>query len=195
MTALPASPVPTRVYGWNFCLVALLAIAGCATPDNPPDLGARYRAQVKACRAGYGDAALNPIRNKFPALTGRERPTPEMLSDSSKPTDEQRSLILVYDKRVIECANGYTPIFADFGPEYLAVHVQATTRAQADRVDLYQGKLTFGEYVRKVTALTDEARARFAVLNRGAAGGSVPVSQPTTFQPMQVPPVRSDPKL
>ncbi len=181
-----------RVVG---CLAALLAVAGCATPDNPPDLGARYRAQVNACRAGYGDPVLNPIRNKFPILTGREQPTAGMLSDSSKPTDEQKSLILVYDRRAIECANGYTPVFADFGPGYLAVHLQATTRAQAARVDLYQGKSTFGEYVRKVTALTDEARARFADLNRAPAGASVPVSQPPAFQPMQGPAVRPDPKL
>ena len=184
---------------WKLCLAALLALAGCATATvSQPDQGARYRAAVKACRAGYADPALDALRTKFPVLAGLERPTPAMLSDSTRPSERQKPLIVVYDRHAIDCANGYAAVFGELGPEYLAIHVQATTRAQAARSELYQGKLTFGEYVKKTTALTDEARAKFTALNRrpreaaAPVAGSSPAPQTPTFQPLVSP---AQPKL
>jgi hypothetical protein len=184
---------------WKHCLVALLALAGCATTTvSQPDPGARYRAEVKACRAGYDDPALDALRTKFPVLAGLERPTPAMLSDSSRPSERQKPLILLYDRHAIDCANGYAAVFGELGPEYLAIHVQATTRAQAARSELYEGKLTFGEYVRRTTALTEDARAKFTALNRRpreaapAVTGGTPAPQMTTFKPLASP---AQPKL
>ena len=153
---------------------------------------------MKACRAGYSDPALDALRSKFPVLAGIERPTPAMLADSTRPSERQKPLILVYDRHAIDCANGYAAVFGELGPEYLAIHVEATTRAQAARRELYEGKLTFGEYVKKTTALTEEARAKFTALNRrpreaaAAVAGGAPAPQTTTFQPLASP---AQPKL
>lgn len=177
--------------------VSLLAVlAGCATQPNTATM---FADQAEKCRTAYRDPALDPIRNKLPVLAGLQRPILEMLSDSSRITEEQKPLILLYDKYVIECNNGYSQIFALVGPNYVAVHSQTVGLGQANRADLYQGKITFGEYVQRGVTLSDEFRARLAELDRqrqeaalqraqaaAAILSSMPAYQPITFQPMQV---------
>jgi len=185
-------------------LVAAIAlVTGCATQQQRANVRAMFQSAAAFCRGKYADPRLDPIRDKTPALAGIAQPTLEMLSDQSRPTDEQKAAILIYDRAAIECSNEFMKVYATSGPDYVAAYSQEISQVQADRAQLYQGKITFGEYITRGVAhwqafqaalvAIDQQRQRMAI-QRMRAGAAVmralPAYQPpaTTFQPMQIPP-------
>lgn len=183
--------------------IIIVAVAGCATQatqDIGPDTNAMFAAQAEKCRVSYQDPALDPIRSKTPSLSGIQQPTLEMLSDTSRPNDEQKAAILLFDRRVIECENGYAAIYAIFGSDYVAAQSRKVGLNQALRADLYQGKITFGEYVQRGTTNVNEFKTALAELDRqqeqmriqriqaaAALMSATPAPTPITFHPIETP--------
>lgn len=185
-------------------LFLLMLLTGCATTggDQSAELAQERQALEDTCRRGFQAPTLDQIRSRVPVLQGLTKPTLEMLSDSSSATDEQRPAILALDAAAIDCSNQRVQLAAKYyGSDYAAVSNAASSDAQRNRLELYRGAITWGQYVTKSQAIVDEARGMFAALDQrrrqlavqqqsanaqsaGAAAAMLQATQPA-FQPIQ----------
>lgn len=146
-----------------------IALAGCATTRSDPAVVYRDESQALTdhCRKAFQSPALDSIREKVPVLLGLSQPTLALMSDQSVATDEQRPAILTLDATAIECSNRRMELTGKyFGSEYVAVERAASSDAQRNRLDLYLGKISWGQYVGKANAISDDARGMFAALDQ-----------------------------
>lgn len=95
------------------------------------------------CKDLYSQAAIDPIRAQLPFTAP---PTFEQLTDTSKPTEQQKRAIAALDKARAACLQANMKEWQDWPAELLSATDRAAAREQLARVDLYNGKITFGEY-------------------------------------------------
>lgn len=183
-------------------MAASILIAGCSSQQMKQyEMQTAFDTLDAECKARYAAKDLDPIRDKVPALK-QARPTLTMLSDGSYVTDAERPLILALDAAAIACSNQRQQHIAKYyGSDYAAVDGAASSDAQRNRLALYQGTITWGQYVTKAQEIADQARGMFASLderrrgtaiqqqaaNAQSAGAAAALMQATrpTFQPLQ----------
>jgi hypothetical protein len=183
-------------------LTILLLLAGCASPQASRDaeITAGWQRINETCNRVFAARSLDPIRMKLASLQGLSQPTLQMLSDSTFATDEQRPAIIALDAAAIECVNPRIQHAAKyFGSDYAAVENARLSDSQQLRVELYQGKITWGQYVSRGKELSDQARGMMAELDRRhqqigiqqqaanaqSAGAAAAVMRATQIQPIQ----------
>lgn len=185
-------------------LLPFALIAGCAEMERQnrdAEIAAEQQAIIDYCRNGLQAVALDPIRAKVPALLGMPQPTLEMLSDRSFATDAQRPAILALDAAAVDCVNRRGQLAMKyFGSDYAAVEGAASTDAQRNRLALYQGTITWGQYVARAREIGDQVRGLIAALNerrrqsgiqqqaanaQSAAAAAAMMRAAPAFQPIQ----------
>jgi hypothetical protein len=122
----------------SICVLAqALALAGCATQHTTQDA----EAVKQYCAKEYADPRLDPLRSKImlPITVGAPQPI-EILANRERPTDPERSLILLLSKLREDCNK-----FAvdQLGPPP-AYRVASQDHVSAELADLYAGDLTYG---------------------------------------------------
>ena len=124
----------------------LIALAGCAGTENPATQSAR-----NICAIGYGDPALEPIRQRIPIDDDAAiRAAMTFLADTGKPNDAERQALQVYDSANRRCWDawdqaGRSPIIQS-----------ARASVSSALAELVTGRITYGEFNRRrATALAD----------------------------------------
>jgi Caspase domain len=95
------------------------------------------------CHTLWADPAFDPIRDKIP-LEGK--PTFPMLKNSERLHRKDRPLADLAIKTLERCRAAYTPVYAMLPPQVYNVVQGLDRRQDALIVELYTGKITFGEY-------------------------------------------------
>jgi hypothetical protein len=119
------------------------------------------------CRHSFTDPSLDVIRNKV-ALGSLDDTTLEMLTDQSKPTDEEKVAIQKWVWLRSYCSREQTALYRrSSAPE----HVITLDQVFSDRVlflitDIYKGSLTYGEFNKRRKELASERRAKFSEMQR-----------------------------
>ena len=119
------------------------------------------------CRHSFTDLSLDVIRNKV-ALGSLDDTTLEMLTDQSKPTDEEKVAIQKWVWLRSYCSREQTALYRrSSAPE----HVITMDQVFSDRVlflitDIYKGSLTYGEFNKRRKELASERRMKFSEMQR-----------------------------
>jgi hypothetical protein len=127
----------------------LLPLAACAV-SNP----ARENA-ANVCAIAYGDPALEPVKQRIPWDDDAAiRASMSFLVDNGKPTDTERQALQALDAANRRCWDawdqaGRSPIIQS-----------ARAAVSASLAELYQGRITYGEYNRRRAAALADMRAK-----------------------------------
>ena len=147
------------------CSFALGAVAllGCklnalAQQSSPPTFNQTYEGAFvqarEACKALWSDHVFDPIRGKI--KLDDEKPTFSMLTNKEKLQPKDRPLADLAIKTLEKCRNGYAPVFAML-PQQVVVLIQGVQREQDAKIaELYNGKITFGDYNVAMNQLTGQ---------------------------------------
>jgi hypothetical protein len=149
------------LYGLALGIFALICsgtgqIRGVATAASQFDAGAFKAALVESsdyCNTLWSDRAFDPLRDKIPLMGGS--PTPAMLANSQRVRPEDKPLAGLAMRTAEKCKTASSKAFA-----MLPATTQAKVRALQGKADalnkqLYDGKLTFGDYnIRRIELLT-----------------------------------------
>ena len=150
----------------GLCSAALL-LAGCAidglrapssTPGqapstSPPSVTAPQ--EDKYLKALYADPRLDPIRDKVPLRLGPGAITPAYLANDTMPTATEKQAIKVW-LQVRELAQVHQQsLYGEPSP----LLVQTRQRITRTIADLYNGKLTYGEFAGRVRQIDLEHQA------------------------------------
>lgn len=122
----------------RFLLLVFMFFSGNSLADAPADLANCLKKLKK-------DARFSTIRNHL-ALDGQDVTKPSMLSDKTKPDEQQKHAIADWIDAKSECVN-QTPIKL-----YVDLHLVFLTIVP----DLYNGRTTFGEFNLKWHSLYKE---------------------------------------
>jgi hypothetical protein len=90
-----------------------------------------------------------------------------MLADTTRADEKEKAAIVLFDEFQVNCARNTSEFMGRYlGQDYVAAHSRIFTQAQQNRLALYQGAITFGEYASRSSALVAEGRTVFAELDR-----------------------------
>jgi hypothetical protein len=150
----------------GLCSAALL-LAGCATdglhapssaPGQPPSTSppsVTAPQEDKYLKALYADPRLDPIRDKVPLRLGPGAITPAYLANDTLPTATEKQAIKVW-LQVRELAQVHQQsLYGEPSP----LLVQTRQRITRTIADLYNGKLTYGEFAGRVRQIDQEHQA------------------------------------
>jgi uncharacterized caspase-like protein len=126
------------------------------------------------CKALWSDRVFDPLRSRVPL--GDEKPTFLMLTNKEKLRPKDRPLADLAIKTVEKCRSLLAPVVAMLPTQMLAV-IQGIQRKQdALNAELYNGKITFGEYNVAMNRLSGEITDKFSGIS------ATPGSESTTPQ-------------
>jgi hypothetical protein len=137
----------TSAFGFCAFICGICANAQ-AQQANVPTFNETYQSAFAkahlACDALWSDRAFDPLRRRIPL--GDEKPTFSMLTNTQKLQPKEKPLADLAIKTLEKCRSGYAPVFAMLPPQVNAM-IQGVQRRQDDLVaQLYNGKITFGDF-------------------------------------------------
>ena len=94
------------------------------------------------CHALWADPAFEPIRDKIPL---EDKPTFPMLKNSERLRPKDRPVADLAIKTLERCRAAYAPVYAMLPPQVYRVVQGLERREDALIIELYTGKITFGE--------------------------------------------------
>jgi hypothetical protein len=125
-------------------------ISGFAqTPQSSaPSFNQTYEATVdkarEDCKALWSDHIFDPLRSRIPL--GEEKPTFSMLTNKEKLKSKDKPLADLAIKTVEKCRSAYAPVY-NMLPEQANAFVKGIEQRQDALIaELYNGKITFGDY-------------------------------------------------
>jgi hypothetical protein len=144
----------------NLAFIAIIAIAGCATPAqqevqrmNAADQ--RGAALIQACAANVERGPdYTALRDKMLPLTDpNSRPTLEQLNDGSKPTAAQIRHLFGLHAAIQECRKIALESVGAVHPAYVTPMAEAYAEDDALMLRLVRGQITWGESARASSEL------------------------------------------
>jgi hypothetical protein len=119
------------------------------------------------CKHLFMDASLDVIRRKV-VFDPIDNTTLDMLTDQTKPTNEEKVAIQKWVEKRNYCLREQTAHFRRFS---LPEHVITMRQIFSDRLlflitDLYKGSLTYGEFNKRRKELASERRAKLSEMER-----------------------------
>jgi len=107
---------------------------------------------------------FDAIKSKLALGTAAEESF-EMLTNNDKPTEEEKTQIAKWIGRRLECDRESAAWLRQYAPpEIAAINSNAATSFFSLTADLYNGKLTYGEYAHARARVVSEAQAQDAVM-------------------------------
>ena len=127
--------------------------------------GGDFQTIVSFCEQLFQDPTLTPISDKL--MPGR-RPDLAHLVNSDKVTDEERPLLLRYAEKAQACDDRvYAWRISSGAPQALITIWDAERNARTrNLVDLYERRVTYGEYLQRRTDIIDKRNADIAVIEQ-----------------------------
>jgi hypothetical protein len=144
-----------------FCVIteSVLAQQPDATKFNQTSEALVAKATAE-CKALWADHAFDRFRDKFPL--GEEKPTFSMLKNSARLNPKDRPIADLAVKTVERCRAIFAPVYALLPPN-INLMVQGIQRKQDALIaELYNGKITFGEYNIGIDRLLGEYQSAFS---------------------------------
>lgn len=185
-----------------FVAIALFSVFTHSMAQNE---SAKQLAQIRIeeCNRFKQDSAIDPIRNKIAALAGSSSIPLSMLADENKPNDVEKKALLEYDAILIKCFQMQNDWEQQYAPPGFAEFMRGMfDKAQADRANLYVGKISYGEYNQngkaRAALIADKWRELANVANanqeRAAAARQQEVqtllSRISEYKPVTLPPIQ-----
>jgi hypothetical protein len=148
-----------------FGLVGVILATYCATSNADPDIERMdfLRKRYEQCFIEIGrNPALIGIANKV-ALEKISNPNTsfDMLSNGDLPTDDEKKLILKWGKEKEQCLNLKAEHNAMFPPILGQILVDSDNQQQMLVIELYAGKLSYGEFAAKRQEIDSRTKAQF----------------------------------
>ena len=128
------------------CLFVLI-LAGCVSPAvlRQQETQASFLAAKAYCDQLLEDAALKPLSSKTDITVGNY--TFQMLADETRITDLEKPAVALLGDKGLLCQARYIAGMRQFLHPLLVANRQAyNTSVNAVRVDLYNGRVTWGQY-------------------------------------------------
>ena len=139
-------------------LIAVFALAGCAT-KAPPNSAYNQCIDKVAKNPAYA-----PLQDKM-SIGGDLEQTMSMLSDKSHITEEEKPLLLGWAEERRSCyAADDANLRTHVSIELYALINRTRSASLATTVDLYSGKISFGEFAQVRQKIADTHREGFAQL-------------------------------
>jgi hypothetical protein len=131
-------------------MVFFTGVGFAAEPDAAREQQ-RLEALDKAkayCQSLDADPALDPIRSKAPL--GGGKPTPGMLANEDRASDDERPVIREWAKRSMQCQEKFLSIHRQYGSQmHVAIYTSTVEVGNALKLQLHNGQLTYGQYCRE----------------------------------------------
>lgn len=148
-----------------------------AQEPNSPTFNQTYEgafAQARAaCKTLWSDRMFDPLRSKIPL--GEEKPTFSMLTNTEKLRSKEKPLADSAITTLEKCRTAYAPVYAMLPPQVNAM-IHGVEREQDAKVaELYNGKITFGDFNVALNNLN-------GALSAALSGISTPPKSSTTTQ-------------
>ena len=134
------------IQGLAACLIVLI-LASCVSPATlrQQELQASYVAAKAYCDQLLDDPALNPLLSKTDIAAGNY--SFQMLADETRITDLEKPAVALLGDKGLLCQARYISGMRQFLHPLLVANRQAfNTSVNAVRVDLYSGRITWGQY-------------------------------------------------
>lgn len=130
-------------------IALLLTLAGCVTPRGQQ--AKRPTANDDPSKPCFDSIAYDNrfvgLRDKIAINIKAERPSMEMLTNSTVPTDEEKRLLETWVAARETCFDLGTSFRSQYSPpEYQATLLGAHTRVNMLTAKLYAGQITYGEF-------------------------------------------------
>ncbi len=154
-------------------LLCVFILSACCQPNRVREDTKREETRIAqdylnaTCRDLLMDISLDVIRNKV-AFDNVDNTTLEMLTNQTKPTDEEKVAIQKWVWKRGYCTREQTALYRRASaPEHLITMNQVFN----DRVlflitDLYSGSVTYGEFNKRRKELASERRAKLSEMER-----------------------------
>src|SRR6202051_1861579 len=178
-----------------FGLVALIwgtcgQIAQAQQP-NPTAYNDTYASALakarEECKALWSDHVFDPIRSKIPL--GEEKPTFSILKNTEKLKPKDRPLADLAIKTVEKCRSAFAPVFAML-PEQANALMQGLMRKQDALIaQLYNGKITFGDYNIGINQMLAEFVEVVSGIRSPSQSSTAAVQSPK-IDPQKLPPLQ-----
>lgn len=148
-----------------------------AQEPNSPTFSQTYEgafAQARAaCKTLWLDRMFDPLRSKIPL--GEEKPTFSMLTNTEKLRSKDKPLANSAIKTLEKCRTAYAPVYAMLPPQVNAMIYGVEREQDAKVAELYNGKITFGDFNVAMNNLN-------GALSAALSGISTPPKSSTTTQ-------------
>jgi hypothetical protein len=165
-------------------------ISQAQQPNSNENLAAAFAKARVECKALWSDHVFDPLRSKFPL--GDEKPTFSMLKNTHRLQAKDKPLADLAIKTIEKCRRAQAPVIAMF-PEQTQNLFLAVERTQDALIaDLYNGKITIGDYNVGINRVIGE----YSLLIAGVPVSSQPDTSVTAPTPesAQDSPAASQPK-
>ena len=141
--------------------LALLPIVGCVTPGQQGKRTTANDDPSKPCFESIG------LRDKIAIDLKAERPSMEMLTDRTVPTEEEKRLLnawMVAREACFDVGASFRARYAS--PEYQATLLAAQTRVKTLAAKLYAEQITYGEFNQLRADNSVEGQQKLANINQ-----------------------------
>lgn len=148
---------------YRAALLALVLAAPAAFAQQDPSVGCmqslREQPRFEAIKAKI---SLGRVRDS----------TFAMLADTTLPDEAERQAIAAWATARADCVRLGDDFRKSWPPQLASLAVEAESRMTAEAVDLYQQKITFGEFNKRRQALANETEPRWAAASQQARDSS-----------------------
>ncbi|MDR6538872.1 hypothetical protein [Variovorax soli] len=148
--------------------LALLPIAGCVTPGQQAKRPTANDDPSKPCFESIAyDKRFVGLREKIAINLKAERPSMEMLTDRTVPTEEEKRLLGVWMVAREACFDMGASFRAKYAsPEYQATLLAGQTRVKVLTAKLYAGQISYGEFNQLRADNSVEGQQRLSNINQ-----------------------------
>ena len=138
-----------------------------AQSKNQAMLDERQKDYEKCVLGAVDDPSLQVIAGKV-SLAGAKKQTFSMLTDNTKPTEEEKSAIGLYANIFGQCAEKLQAFYNALGapPAIAAVNQSAKTAEENLLASLYTGALTYGDYAKRRKEIVDSREMSIAQIDQ-----------------------------
>lgn len=158
------------------CISAFLSASGVqAQQPNSSDFTQKYETEVAKARTEcsrlWSNHDFDSLRTKIPL--GEEKPTFSMLKSVEKLNRKERPLADLAIKTLEKCRKAYESVYAMLPPQVRGMLEGIHRRQDSKVAELYNGKITFGDFNVAMNGMNAEVSAAFSGLSNSPKADGV----------------------
>jgi uncharacterized caspase-like protein len=177
---------------FQLCIGLLLCLGNGsvhAQLQNAEDFEQRYATEVSKARAEcsrlWSNHDFDPLRTRIPL--GDEKPTFLMLKNAEKLRRKEKPLADLAIKTLEQCRKAYEPVYAMLPPQVRGMLEGIQRRQDSKVAELYNGKITFGDFNVAMNGMNAEVSAAFSGLSNSPKADEVASSSASSSRSTQSP--------
>jgi hypothetical protein len=153
------------------------------------DFSQKYEREVSKarteCSTLWSNHDFDSLRAKIPL--GEEKPTFSMLKSVEKLNRKDRPLADLAIKTLEKCRKAYEPVYAMLPPQVRAMLEGIQRRQDSKVAELYNGKITFGDFNVAMNGMSAEVSAAFSGLSNSTKADEAASSTASSSRSAQQP--------